>query len=207
MAERVEQAPHAVERQVDPLGMQRQQPRDDGVVGASWNDQRATVIARQSRSSARAAGESALTPAQSAGARQAGAGSWRAARPLASPWSAAGRASASVARSSWRCTTMSTMPWSRRYSALLEAFRQLLADGLLDHARAGEADQRAGLGDVHVAQHRIGRGDAAGGRIGEHDDVGLAAPRAASAPRPWCAAAASARGCPPACARRRRPRT
>ena len=54
----------------------------------------------------------------------------------------------------------------------LEAVGQLLADGLLDHARAGEADQRAGLGDVHVAQHRIGGGDAAGGRIGQHDDVG-----------------------------------
>ena len=29
----------------------------------------------------------------------------------------------------------------------LEAGRQLLADRLLDHARAGEADQRIGLGD------------------------------------------------------------
>ena len=55
----------------------------------------------------------------------------------------------------------------------LEAFRQFLADGLLDHARAGKADQRAGLGDMHVAEHGIGGGDAAGGRIGEHDDVGL----------------------------------
>ena len=33
----------------------------------------------------------------------------------------------------------------------LEAFGQLLAHGLLDHARAGEADQRAGLGDHEVA--------------------------------------------------------
>ena len=56
----------------------------------------------------------------------------------------------------------------------LKTFRQLLADRLLDDARAGEADQRAGLGDVHVAQHRIRGGDAAGRRIGEHDDVGLA---------------------------------
>ena len=117
------------------------------------------------------------------------------------------QSSARVARSLWRCTTMSTMPWSCRYSDSLEPFRQLLADGLLDHARAGKADQRAGLGDMHVAQHGIGRGDAAGGRIGEHDDVGLAWRRAASAPRPWCAATASARGCPPACARRPTPRT
>jgi hypothetical protein len=36
--------------------------------------------------------------------------------------------------------------------AALEPFRQLLADGLLDHARAGEADERAGLGDVQVTR-------------------------------------------------------
>ena len=55
----------------------------------------------------------------------------------------------------------------------LKPFRQFLADGLLDHARAGKADQRAGLGDLHVAQHRIGGGDAAGGRVGQHHDIGL----------------------------------
>ena len=31
MAERGEHAPHAVERQIDPLGMQREQPRQNGV--------------------------------------------------------------------------------------------------------------------------------------------------------------------------------
>ena len=41
----------------------------------------------------------------------------------------------------------------------LEAFGQSLADGLLDHARAGEADERAGLGDLHVAEHRVGGRD------------------------------------------------
>jgi len=35
----------------------------------------------------------------------------------------------------------------------LEAFGKLLADGLFDDARSGEADQRAGLGDIQVAQH------------------------------------------------------
>ena len=55
----------------------------------------------------------------------------------------------------------------------LKAVRQFLADRLLDHARAGKTDQRAGLGDMDVAEHRVGRGDAAGGRIGQHDDVGL----------------------------------
>src|SRR3954470_2026522 len=53
----------------------------------------------------------------------------------------------------------------------LEAFRQLLADRVLDHPLAGEADQGAGLGDMDVAEHRIGSGDSAGGRIGEDDDI------------------------------------
>src|SRR5271155_1985514 len=35
----------------------------------------------------------------------------------------------------------------------LESRRQLLPDRLLDHARPGEADQCAGLGDVQIAQH------------------------------------------------------
>ena len=56
----------------------------------------------------------------------------------------------------------------------LKTLRQLLADGLLDDARAGEADQRAGLGEMHVAEHGVGGGDAAGRRIGEDDDVGQA---------------------------------
>ena len=34
----------------------------------------------------------------------------------------------------------------------LEAFRQLFAHGLLDHARTGEPDQRLGLGDVNLAE-------------------------------------------------------
>ena len=92
------------------------------------------------------------------------------------------------------------------YSARWKPFGQLLADGLLDDARAGEADQRARLGDVDVAEHGVGGGDAAGGRVGEDDDVGQ--PGLAQAPRRRrsCAASASATGCLPACARRRRRR-
>src|SRR3974377_88796 len=37
--------------------------------------------------------------------------------------------------------------------APLKSLGQLLADGLLDDARSGEADQSAGFGDVQVAQH------------------------------------------------------
>ncbi len=54
----------------------------------------------------------------------------------------------------------------------LKSFRQFLANRLFDHARAGKADQRAGLGNLHVAEHGIGGGDAAGGRIGQHHDIG-----------------------------------
>ncbi len=54
----------------------------------------------------------------------------------------------------------------------LEAFREFLADGLLDDARAGEADERAGFGDVEVAEHGEAGGDAAGGGVGEDADVG-----------------------------------
>ena len=58
--------------------------------------------------------------------------------------------------------------------AALEAFGEFLADRLLDHARPGEADQGARLGDVEVAQHGEGGGDAAGGGVGQHGDVGEA---------------------------------
>src|SRR2546426_7778626 len=45
----------------------------------------------------------------------------------------------------------------------LKTLRQLLANGLLDDARAGETDQRAGLGDVQITQHGVAGGHAAGG--------------------------------------------
>ncbi len=48
----------------------------------------------------------------------------------------------------------------------------ILADGLLDDARAGETDERAGFTDVEVAEHGEAGGDAAGGGVGEHGDVG-----------------------------------
>src|ERR1035437_8305243 len=54
----------------------------------------------------------------------------------------------------------------------LKAFGELLADGLLDDAGAGEADESAGFGDVEVAKHGEAGADAAGGGIGEHADVG-----------------------------------
>ena len=78
----------------------------------------------------------------------------------------------------------------------LESLGQLLADGLLDHPLAGEADQRARLGDLDVAEHRVGGGDAAGRRIGEDDDIGQARLPSALRARPSSAASASASGSP-----------
>ena len=84
----------------------------------------------------------------------------------------------------------------------LEARRQLLADRLLDHARPGEADQRIGLGDDDVAEHRDRGRDAAGRRMQQHRDVRHArlAQLASAPPRSSPSASATAR--PPACARR-----
>jgi hypothetical protein len=56
----------------------------------------------------------------------------------------------------------------------LKPARQFLPDGLFDHARPGETDQGARLRDMHVAEHGVGRGHAAGRRVGQHDDVRLA---------------------------------
>ena len=56
--------------------------------------------------------------------------------------------------------------------AALEPLGQRLADGLLDDARAGEADQRLRLGDVQVAEHREAGRHAAGRRVGQQRDVG-----------------------------------
>src|SRR5947207_11159014 len=46
--------------------------------------------------------------------------------------------------------------------AALEPFGQLLADGLLDDARSGEADECLRLRDVEIPEHRETRRDAAG---------------------------------------------
>ncbi|VVT33323.1 conserved hypothetical protein [Roseovarius sp. EC-SD190] len=54
----------------------------------------------------------------------------------------------------------------------LKALGQFLADGLFDDARPGKADERARFGNLDIAQHRIGCGDAAGGGVGQHDDIG-----------------------------------
>src|SRR5258708_23532858 len=53
----------------------------------------------------------------------------------------------------------------------LKSLGKFLADGLLDDARTGESNERAGLADIEVAEHGKTGGDAAGGGIGEHGNV------------------------------------
>jgi hypothetical protein len=74
--------------------------------------------------------------------------------------------SARVSRRSLRFTTRSTKPFSSRNSAGLETFGQVAFDGFADDAGAGKADEGAGFGEVDIAQHGVGSGDAARSRVG-----------------------------------------
>src|SRR6267154_3126520 len=49
----------------------------------------------------------------------------------------------------------------------LETFGKLLPYGLFDTSRPGESNQRAGLGNIEVAQHGIACSDATSRGIGE----------------------------------------
>ena len=139
-----ENAPHPIERKIDQLRMQRGEPRDDGVdrgharyssawpTGLSTVGRAATGLDAEARIDDNPYPLHEARPAQDGTVRcdgiagraaprpmELGDGSSRQCRRAASPapWSTAGtdwRASAAIA---WRCTTMSTMPWSLRYSA------------------------------------------------------------------------------------------
>ncbi len=86
----------------------------------------------------------------------------------------------------------------------LEAFRQLLAHGLLNDPRPREADERFGLGEDHVRLHGEGSHHAAGRRVGQHRRVEQPRLSRAGAPRRWSWPSASAKTDPPGCARRRK---
>ena len=53
----------------------------------------------------------------------------------------------------------------------LEPLGKLLTNRVLDHALSGKADQRIGLADLNVAEHRIAGGDAACRRICEQHHI------------------------------------
>ncbi|KAI1692107.1 hypothetical protein Ddc_23824 [Ditylenchus destructor] len=61
----------------------------------------------------------------------------------------------------------------------LEPFGQLFTHGLLDHARAGKADQRLGFGDDHVAHEGEAGRHAAHGGVGQDADERQAGSRQA----------------------------
>ena len=94
IAQRGKNAPHPVERQIDPLRMQRQQTLDDGLVGAHACGAGMRLLSQAG------AGESTT------GGRAGKAGRGGAFSVLVSTR----HRLASVGRSMWRCTTMSTMP-------------------------------------------------------------------------------------------------
>ena len=52
----------------------------------------------------------------------------------------------------------------------LEALGQLLRDRARGHARAGEADERLGLGEIDIAERAERGEDATGGRVGHEAD-------------------------------------
>ena len=163
MIEPLQQPMHPLQTEIDPLRMQRGQPRDQFA-------ERQRRVGRRRVHAWGAAGATSAADTIWAGMSIGGAGFDTAS--TAGDFVSNRHSRASVGRRSWRCTTMSIMPWSLQIFRALKTFRQFLADGLFDHARAGKADQRAGLGDLHVAEHGIGGGDAAGGRIGQHHDIG-----------------------------------
>ena len=156
MIERGEDARHAIEPKVDALGMQREKPRQHGV-----DRRRARPLTRSRFGTSPEA--RALAPARESRLRRAG-------RRLGEEPAQSGDGGAQLVAMHDHVDHAVIA----QIFGLLKAVRQLLADGLLDDARTGEADQGAGLGDVDVAEHRIGCGDAAGRRIGQHDDIGLA---------------------------------
>ncbi len=129
VAERGEQALDPSEREVDLLRVELHQPRQDPVgrppaVRAIGHSLRAVRAQSQARC------------------------------PPGAARAAATRMRASVARSSARGTTMIDHAVLQEIFGALEPLGQLLADRLLDDPRAGEADDRARLGDGDVAQHR-----------------------------------------------------
>ena len=89
-----------------------------------------------------------------------------------------------------------------------EVVGQLLARRLRDDAGAGERGQRTGLGEDHVAEAREAGGHAARGRVREDREQRAAGVVQLADRARRSSAAASARGSPPASARRprRRPR-
>ena len=113
---------------------------------------------------------------------------------------------ASVGRSSERGTIASTWPKRSFDSARPKSSGSFSRVVCCDDARAGERHQRARLGERDVAQAREAREHAAGGRVrhARRSTAARVVQLLDGARR--SSAAASARGCPPACGHRPTPR-
>ena len=109
MAERGEEALDAAEREIDALRVQRQQSGEDGLPA---------LLPRLVRGGGARASAGARRAHAGAGRLKCGCGRLAAGAAAVGAFISSWQSRAMVARRSWRCTTMSTMPWSRRYSAL-----------------------------------------------------------------------------------------
>src|ERR1700730_2010976 len=108
MFEPLQQPQHPLQAQIDTPGMQRGQPRDQFV-------ERRRLLGRGRVHAWGAAGATSAPNTIWAGVVTCGAGFG--AVSSAGDFVSNRQSRASVGRRSWRCTTMSTMPWSLRYSA------------------------------------------------------------------------------------------
>ena len=102
MIEPLQQPMHPLEAEIDPLRMQRRQPRDQFA-------ERGVAVWRQARSRVRRGRRHFRQPIRSGPASATG-GAGFGAVSSAGDLVSSRHSRASVGRSSWRCTTMSTMP-------------------------------------------------------------------------------------------------
>ena len=109
MAERGEEALDAAEREIDAFRVQRQQSREDGLPA---------LLPGLVRGGGAGASTAAQRAHAGAGRLKCGCGRPAAGAAAVGAFISSWQSRAMVALRSWRCTTMSTMPWSRRYSAL-----------------------------------------------------------------------------------------
>src|ERR1700712_4450178 len=109
MPQPLQQSMHPLQVQVDGFRMQHRQPRDEIA-------ERRQRFGRGGVHAWEAAGAASGVDAIEAGVA-IGAGAGFAAGSIAGDFDNRRHSRAKVGRNSWRCTTMSTMPWSLRYSA------------------------------------------------------------------------------------------
>ena len=145
---RLKQPVDAVKRQVDDLGMQGHHPREDDVRTVGGHFRAASLAGLAAGAGVTGAAGTASTGA--GGAVEValdGGGLVRQEHP--------DDGDEFVASSVPRVGHPVEHPVVEQVFGALEAFGQLFANGLFDHAGAREADERVGFGDLHITQHGI----------------------------------------------------